>query len=294
MSSRVKSKKKAKKDTVKLPKVTEVGELVEGCSEDLLVRHKLKQLTSWFHTWPSWQRRILICTLMNCSTKQQLAMLATSLEPTLHLDFTSSLVPSMQALHMDGVAQFHVQRAVNQRLVEPEMIANVDSHAYLTSIPSTLLSNSSQESHQSVPRSPLTKSFYSPPPPPPPQKKKREPILPALPLIHPDHLPNPGLNRDVSFTQLLGRQRYNSVPDYRSLTDLMKKYGERWGVGEWGGKPRRKSKTFGSLLSPSQVQPWQKQRAQMFKEQLAQVTAVCWCIPYLYYDWFELTNEICQ
>lgn len=115
-------------------------ELQRENSKEFVVKYEIKRLSSWFHSWHAWQQRLLVCTVMNCSTKQQLMMLATSLEPILHMDFCSILVPPLQSLHLDGVALFHNRRSITHRYVLPEIIPKVDSEAYLDSLPSTFLS----------------------------------------------------------------------------------------------------------------------------------------------------------
>ena len=115
-------------------------ELQRENSEEFVVKYDIKRLSSWFNSWQAWQQRLLVCTVMNCSTKQQLMMLATALEPVLHMDFCSILVPPFQSLHLDGVALFQNRRAVTQSFLLPKIIPNVDSETYLNSLPSTFLS----------------------------------------------------------------------------------------------------------------------------------------------------------
>lgn len=265
------------------------GPLKRDSSEEILIKHNIKKLSAWFHTWHTWQKRILICSIMNCSTKQQLMVLATSLEPILHMDFSSSLVPPLQALHLDGVVLFHIQRSVTERVIQPEIVHKVDSQAYLKSLPSTFLSKgaaffsksssknttesslSPREENSTYPSShamPLMEPVQTPPKD---KKKKRAIILPALPLTHLEHSPSPGLDREASFHQLLDlrRQRFSSVPDFHSSADLLRKRGKRLSEGRQAQRLLVKSK----LMESPFTRPWQ-QKAEQFKEHLAQVTKV--------------------
>lgn len=296
--SKTKKAKKASLPEIMLP-AYELLQCGETSQEELLMRHKVKKLSLWFHTWAPWQRRVLVCSVMSCCTREQLQMLATSLEPLLHMDFSTGLLPPLQALHLDGVTLFHIQRAVTQRLSQPEADKTGDSDAYLNSLPSTFFSFNtnrfcrkssrisirysspvagrpdSQKSHPSsvsLRDEPKVTVQYS-------GKKRqeekektpvKESILPAVPLIHPDHLTaGGGANRETSFTQLLGRQRFSSVPDFRSTTDLLKQSGKRWTMGQTG---RAKRRTTGAILAT--IQSWKAQKTEMFKDQLALVTSV--------------------
>ena len=83
-------------------------------TRDFIVKHNVKRLSIWFKTWHAWQQRILVCHMMKHCSKQHLEFLATSLEPILHLDFSSSLVPHMKSLHWDGVAMFQIHRCATK------------------------------------------------------------------------------------------------------------------------------------------------------------------------------------
>lgn len=271
----------------------ESGELRRDDSEEILIKHNIKKLSSWFPTWYTWQKRLLICSVMNCCSKQQLVVLATSLEPILHMDFSSSLFPPLQALHLDGVALFHIQRGVMRKIAKPEVVPDVDSRAYLNSLPSTFLSTNTEHPSKSTvhgisstslgwgetsyhfslkkplmePVQTQTRSSDT--------RKKKESILPAMPLTHPGHLPTPRVGREVSFNQLLGlrRQRFSSVPDFHSTTELLKSCRKTWG-DERKRSPGRallRRKTISAYYT--RAQSWE-QRTEQFKEQLAQVTDV--------------------
>ena len=263
------------------------GQLTRESSEEILNKHNIKKLSSWFHTWQSWQKRLLICTVMNRCTKQQLAVLATSLEPILHMDFSSSLLPPLQSLHLDSVATFHVQRVITKKMVKPEVaVPPIDSQAYLTSLPSTFNSShiisirsSTSDTYSAATEDPqgLFSSEQLTEPAKSPMREKKEFFLPVLPLTHPDHLPTPGLAREASFHQLLDyrRQRFSSVPDFRSTASLLKKCGKRWGNTQAKKSSGRallaKSKTISAYFN--QPQSWE-QRTEQFKEQLGLVTDV--------------------
>ena len=269
-------------------------ELKQESPEDILVRLHLKKLSSWFHTWHVWQRRLLVCSVMNCCTKQQLMVLATSLEPILHLDFSSSLLPPLQALHLSGVALFHIQRAITEKLAEPEELAKVSSGAYLDSLPSTFFSDTtthlcklvkeassvgSLHYNESTCNFLLKRPLMEPDHRPPSRVDKKEPILPALPLTHPAHLPATatGLRREMSFTHLLGvrKQCFGSVPDFHSTTELLRKCGKKWRPGESRRARGRGRRAKTQSLCYYQDDAWKLKRKELFKEQLAQVVDVC-------------------
>ena len=61
----------------------------ELASVQLVLRQNLKKLIGWFHVWRNWQKRIFLCNLVENCTIGQLKLLATALEPVLHVDFTT-------------------------------------------------------------------------------------------------------------------------------------------------------------------------------------------------------------
>lgn len=285
-------------------------ELKRDNSEEFVVKYEIKRLSSWFNSWQAWQQRLLVCTVMNCSSKQQLMMLATALEPILHMDFCSILLPPLQSLHLDGVALFQNRRAITHRYVLPEIIPKVDSQAYLNSLPSTFLSKKtallSKAPFQNISSVSLGKkaskgkspthhissptlkkssqylfSLRQPLMEPVKQThkttkkiRKKEPILPAMPLTHPDHLPTPVIAREASFDQMLGlrRQRFSSIPEFRPTVELMKKTGRMWFSGKGGrGKALVRRKTVSTYYTETHSL---QQKAEQFKEQLAEVTSV--------------------
>ncbi len=273
--------KARKKSRAVLPEAVEVkGQLTRDSSEEILNKHNIKKLSSWFHTWHSWQKRLLVCTVMNCCSKQQLAVLATSLEPILHMDFSSSLLPPLQSLHLDSVATFHVQRAITKKIIQPEtVVAAVDSQAHLNSLPSTFNSSNIATSLSSsdaslMADSPGLSSSEKQPKMEPARSEKRESLLPVIPLTHPDHLPTPGLDRETSFHQLLDyrRQRFSSVPDFRSTANLLKKY-KKWGAQGRKSVGRTLLAKSRTISAYNQTQVWD-QRTEQFKEQLGLVTDV--------------------
>lgn len=220
------------KETIHLPAITErtpsvypLADNLKGSlhpsieaqsTRDFIVKHNVKQLSIWFKTWHAWQQRILVCHLMKHCSKQHLEFLATSLEPILHLDFSSSLVPHMKSLHWDGVAMFQIHRTVLQSTINPSILEVEDSLAYLDSIPTTLLTNSKDSSKVTTQDNRLL---------PVSARSKRESLLPALPLTHIQHVAavtttskQPGLKNAVSTC----RQRFSSVPNFKSTSDLLK------------------------------------------------------------------------
>lgn len=285
--------------------------LLKENSEEFVVKYDIKKLSSWFNSWQPWQQRLLVCTVMNCSTKRQLMMLATALEPLLHMDFCSILVPPFQSLHLDGVALFQNRRAITRNLLLPEIIQNVDSATYLNSLPSTFLSKKtamlSKLPIEDLTTSTLGKTLSDIQSPiqrtcspssrstnyllkpqretyravsktatiaqrMPRKTRKKEPILPSLPLSHPVHLPSPAINREASFDQILGlRRQHFSSVPEFSSTVELMKKSGKRWVSGRKGERLIRRKTVGTYYTP--IQSW-RQKAEQFKEQLAKVTNV--------------------
>lgn len=245
-------------------------------ARDLIVRHNVKRLSIWFKTWHSWQQRILVCHLMKHCSKQHLEFLATALEPILHLDFSSSLVPHMQSLHLDGVARFQIHRSVLQSTINPSVMEVEDSLAYLDSIPTTLLTNSKESSEVTTQDSRI---------PPVSARSKRVSLLPALPLTHIHHVTAvtttfqpPGLKNTVSMC----RQHFSSVPNFKLTSDLLKhiKCKDLFKPARQQ-KSHQRSRSVGNYLAVnigSRREPAQRsdhfQLAEQFKRQLAIVSDV--------------------
>jgi len=183
----------------KLPTVKEPS-LQKKSNTDYVTLHRVKQTCGWFTTWAPWQRRVFVCRLMEHCSRQQLELLATSLEPILHLDFSTSLGPHLQALHLDRAATFHVQRTLVQNILPP--LPSVDSWVCLDSLTHTTSTGSGIE-RQSCPGN---------------TKKNYEVILPAIPLTHTQH----EAGRSIEDIVTMRRQRYGSIPDFRSTASLLK------------------------------------------------------------------------
>lgn len=248
-------------------------------TRDLIVRHNVKRLSIWFKTWHSWQQRILVCHLMKHCSKQHMEFLATALEPILHLDFSSSLVPHMQSLHLDGVARFQIHRSVLQSTINPSVMQVEDSLAYLDSIPTTLLTNSKESSEVTTQDSRIL---------PVSARSKRESLLPALPLTHIQHatavtttFQQPVPKNSVSTC----RQHFSSVPNFKLTSDLLKqmKCKDLFKPARQQ-KSHRRSRSVGTYPAVnigSRREPGQRsdhfQLAEQFKRQLAIVSDVSSC-----------------
>lgn len=252
-------------------------------TRDFIVRHNVKRLSIWFKTWHAWQQRVLVCHLMKHCSKQHLEFLATALEPILHLDFSSSLIPHMQSLHLDGVATFQIHRTVLQSTISPSVLEVEDSLAYLDSIPTTLLTNSKDSSEVTTQDRRL---------PPLSARSKRESLLPALPLTHIQHVAavtttskQPGLKNTVSMC----RQRFSSVPNFKSTSDLLKHVKCKDFFKPARQKSHRRSRSVGTYPAVNiggRRRPAQKsdhfQLAEQFKRQLAIVSDVSFVFPGLH------------
>ena len=85
-------------------------------SVTLYTKQNVKNLQKWFSRWHQWQKRIALCRVIEHCSVSHLKTLSTALEPTLHLDFSSSLhTPLMTALHVEGSKTFMIQRAADKR-----------------------------------------------------------------------------------------------------------------------------------------------------------------------------------
>lgn len=223
----------------------------------------------------------------HCS-KQHLELLATSLEPVLHFDFSSSFSAPLQSLHLDSVATFQVQRTILQSVVNPEVLEASDSLSYLpTSLSSSESAGSSLKkayshnqphSYHEVGESMSSKemrkggskSF----------NKARETILPTLPLVHVEHAPSLNSERQHSASiedlVTLQRNHFSSIPDFKSTTDLLRTIRQK-GIN----KPRhhhRRAKTIGAYPMFVKSQGEERRQAELFKEQLAAASNVSYIL----------------
>lgn len=193
-----------------------------------------------------------MCQLMENCSREQLELLATSLEPILHLDFSTSLGPHLQALHLDRAATFHVQRTLVQNVLNP--LQSMHSWACLESLPLT----SSDGNSWQIKYKPLQIP-----------KKKPEVILPAVPLTHPHHK----VNKSIEDITTLRKQRFGSIPDFASTANLLRnvRYKE---LLRSPVKNRQRTRSLGGALGDEYRQ------AESFKNQLAGLSKVS-CILFL-------------
>ena len=272
-------------------------------SHDLAAKYNIKRITSWFKTWRAWQKRVFTCRVMEHCSKQHLELLATSLEPILHFDFSSSLSAPLQSLHLDSVATFQVHRSILQN-VNPRVLDAKQSLSNFTStvssldlsmVPSTrdtaeLSKQCSQKQRQihhkvddyyqpsTMKVSPtndikinVTNSNSS-------TKANvtgREAIVPSLPLIHVKHAQTLNSQRPSATSMedlvTLQRNRFSSIPDFKSTTDLLRNI--RRQKEEFGANKRRrrhkKSNTVGTYHILIKSNGEERRQAELFKEQLA-------------------------
>ena len=248
--------------------------LITANPRDLVARQNTKRLLLWFQTWHAWQQRTFICRMMEHCSRQHLELLVTALEPILHLDFSSSLVPHLASLHLDGAATFQVQRSVLQSMIRPEILEAEDSLAYLGSIPTTLLTDSVDHS-QALTANDSTRikdtalGARG-------VRSGRESILPAIPLTHVKHIPPFSLShQSLEDIVALRRERFGSVPDFKSTTDLLKnvRHKERLRPRQQVG--HRRSKSVGACPSVKPERSRGGRRvAEHFKGQLVMASDV--------------------
>lgn len=246
--------------------------------QDLVTRQALKKVSLWFRTWRAWQQRVFVCRVMEHCSRHQLRFLATALEPVLHIDFSTSLVPHFASLHVDVSATFQVQRGIMQRVFSAELLETEASMPHLLSLPTTLLTRSSEaasmkqsergRSGEDCGRAepsglavPLHKSG----------ERGGAPV-PMLPLTHTQHAPM-SLQPSMEDVLALRHTRFSSVPDLKSTTDLLRQVKHK---DPFRPRHHRRSQTLGTYmykkakggLSQSQ------QQTEVFKTQLQTLSQV--------------------
>lgn len=181
---------------------------------------------------------------MESCTREQLELMSTDLEPALHFDFSTALLPPLAALHLAGTATFQVQRDLTRCVMRPEVIPAEPS-----------LTGSSS----SVPRDTLdvTKSSAT----------AREVIRPTAPLFHTEHITL--WEQGFGDTAALKRRRFSSVPDFCS-TAILRDVKEKDKIQTRHIKSRS---VFGALTDQVQIKPTHLIMEQ-FKLQLITATEV--------------------
>ena len=98
----------------------------ELASVQLVLRQHLKKLIGWFHVWRNWQKRIFLCNLVENCTIGQLKLLATALEPVLHVDFTT-IFPLCEEGN-DSTSSLIVQHSLVRKLTQQNLKEFYDTH----------------------------------------------------------------------------------------------------------------------------------------------------------------------
>ncbi len=266
---------KCQKSSTKLP--TFKQESPKPSSNHYFTLHRIKQITGWLPKWLPGQKRVFICQLMENCSREQLELLATSLEPILHLDFSTSLGPHLQALHLDRAATFHVQRTLIQNVLNP--LRSLHSWGCLESLP---LTNSDSNGLTIRKPSPSHPNKQKPVPSRP--KKAQDVILPALPLTHPRHKTSKSIEDIVT----LRKQRFGSIPDFISTANLLRNVRHKELLRS-PTKNHRRTKSLGVPLSDDYRQ------AESFKTQLIGISKVSTnlpslpvlCIEVFYTQWMD-------
>ena len=236
--------------------------------QELVKRESAKKISQWFRSWRHWQQRIFVCRVLEHCGRRQLQILATVLEPVLHIGFSSSLAPHLASLHVDGAATFQVQRGILQRLFSDELLE--PSVAYLPSLPTTLLTSersSSTTSAKFKAQEGIDRSTV--------EKWKTECLAlpPVLPLTHIQH----ALPRESSLEDVLELRhtRFSSVPDFRSTTDLLRCVKRK---DLFRPQHHKRSHSLGSYLHTKSQQHQRQREAEQFQTQLASVSEVYTCM----------------
>ena len=239
--------------------------------QELVARESLKKISQWFESWRDWQRRVFVCQAMEQSSRHQLRVLATVLEPVLHIDFSSSLVPHLASLHVDGSATFQVQRGVLRRVVcESESLdRETSAGARLPSLPTTLASSETDkydgESGDGWKTRDENGRGVS-------EEERNATLRPALPLTHAQHAQ---ISPESTLEDMLALRhtRFSSVPDFQSTTNLLREVKRK---DLFRPRHHRRSQSLGShRVNKSKTGRFQKeQEAEKFKTQLASVSEV--------------------
>lgn len=95
-------------------------------SVQLVLRQHLKKLIGWFHMWRSWQKRIFLCNLVENCTVGQLKLLATTLEPILHVDFTTIFPLCTEA--NKSTSSLTIQHSLVHKLTQQNLKEFYDTH----------------------------------------------------------------------------------------------------------------------------------------------------------------------
>ena len=233
--------------------------------------------------WHDWQKRIVICRIVEECPKTNLELLKTSLEPILHLDFSSSLSPLMAALHHEGANTFRIQRAAdyNVPIVPPHPNSVAKSELSLKNELSphdqALVVGSKSHPVSVSPIMPEPKAYI-------PLALKPEPLfLPAIQNTHTKHKPtatSSDLPHSTTASHLSSstesfplRRSYNSVPDIRSSVDLLT-MAKRFNIT----KRKHRSKTLActGIADRRLVMHRKHHQLELYKTQLSCISQVYW------------------
>ena len=176
---------------------TQSGNMDHQAPMGIVLKQNIKDLHLWFCIWHKWQKRIAICRIIEHCPTPHMKSLATSLEPILHLDFSSSLAPLMAALHQETTNTFRIQRKSNPKHCDDTLN---DSYLFPTTV-SKVLQNA--------------------------QRSMKKPVfLPSMPKVHLRHKPSPASSDGGdSNTELrlppLSQQRKNLIESDLSSTQAL-------------------------------------------------------------------------
>ena len=264
--------------------------------KDFAFKQSVKQLSLWFNSWRVWQQRMAVCHIIEHCSAKQLELLATALEPTLHLDFSSSFVPHLASLHLDGAATFQVQRGVTHDVLDISAIEGrigtameLEASLCLTSSVPMAPISSSTESSDTMNRARgkrfTTVASFSRDHEKPSKligsvMTERGSLLPVLPLSHVDHATTLS-PRHVSIADSIARhrKRFASVPDFRSTTDLLTHVKNKEFLRQpHHGQKHQRSVSEGGHISLHVGGKQTKWLAESFKGQLATLSKVGKCL----------------
>lgn len=165
------------------------------------VKQNFKKLRSWFMLWQKWQRRIVLCRIIEHCSNCHLRVLGTALEPVLHLDYTSSLDPLMAALHHEGSQMFKIRRGV--AVSKTHQLLCTENHAL------NLLANVEDNTKFITTPQIITSQFDTE------ENNDEQVFLPSLPLTHLNHKPSPASSdiKELSVRLPKIERKFNSVPN---------------------------------------------------------------------------------
>lgn len=228
----------------------------------LSTKVNIKQLQRWFSKWHQWQKRTALCRVIEHCSVSHLKTLSTALEPTLHLDFASTLTPLMAALHIEGSQTFKIQRAADKRkqMTSARIISLLNPTRPLSNVPAKAENGGSRISRE-------TKELSSSPP---------QIFLPSLPQSHLKHKPSVASSdinqaasqKQLSLPPISIERKFYSVPNLH-LTSLNTLYTAKQNL-----KAKRQYRSLKNEMLLRRNEYNQTREIELYKNQLSMISKV--------------------